>query len=330
MNKKYKVYGIGNAIVDIQFQVEESVINEFNLKKGGMTLVDFKNQQSLIKSLSHLDYNQASGGSAANTIITLAQLGAAVSYSPVVGDDHFGTFYLKEMLSLQIALQTDPRRGEHTGTCLVLITPDAERTMVTHLGATARFDESDVNEEHLSRSEWLYVEGYLLSSSTGQKAVKHALKLAKGHDVKIALTFSDAFIVENFRAALEEVVDASDLVFANYNEAKAFTGKETQDGVFKALKSRVESVALTLGAEGARIHYQNEDRDIAPYSVVALDDTGAGDSFAGGFLYGITKGQTAFEAGKLACFLASRVVSQLGPRLEGDLRKMLMSEGIKF
>lgn len=328
MSHKYKVYGIGNAIVDIQFQVEESVIDDFKLKKGGMTLVDAKKQYSLIKTLSKLDYHEASGGSAANTMITLAQLGAPVSYSCVVGGDHFGTFYLKEMLSLKIALQTDPKRGEDTGTCLILITPDAERTMVTHLGATAGFDESDVNEEHLSRAEWLYVEGYLLSSPSGRAAVRHALKLAKGYDVKVALTFSDAFIVENFRDVLEEVVNASDLIFANYNEAKAFTGKQNKEEVFQALRSRVENVALTFGHEGARVYCRNEDREIAAYEVKAVDDTGAGDSFAGGFLYGITHGLSVAESGKLACFLASRVVSQLGPRLEMDLKQLVKSQGI--
>lgn len=329
MSKRYKVCGIGNAIVDMQLQVDESVINDFGLTKGGMTLVDYEKQESLIKSLAGSEFHQASGGSAANTMIALAQLGTSASYSCVVGADDLGTFYLQEMLSLRIALQTNPREGESTGTCLVFITPDAQRTMATHLGATAGFEKLDVNEEHLAQSEWLYVEGYLLSSASGQEAVRHAIKLAKGYDVKIAVTFSDAFIVNSFRDILEEVVDASDLVFANYNEASAFTNKETKDEVFGALKDRVDNVALTFGDEGARIHFAGEDRDIAPYSVKAVDDTGAGDMFAGGFLHGISSGLSGFEAGQLACFLASRVVAKLGPRLEGDVKELAKQEGLK-
>lgn len=323
LNKKFNVYGIGNAIMDLQLKVEEKDLELFSLEKGAMQLVEVATQQKLIEHFHGQDINLASGGSAANTMIAISQLGGQTGYACLVGEDDYGKFYFDEMKEIGVELHTKPVSGKPTGSCVILITPDAERTMNTHLGASAELSEKEVSEEMLSQSEWLYIEGYLFSSEVGQGAVREAVSLAKKHGVKIAVTFSDGFIVDVFGDPLREVVAQSDLVFANLNEAQRFTGKTNDEEVFSALCDLVPNVAMTMSERGAKICFDGtrEHLDVTP--VKAVDDTGAGDMFAGGFLYGITQGMSGKEAGELACFLAGKVVSQLGPRLHEDVRKLV-------
>lgn len=327
MERSFGVYGIGNALIDLQYQVPETIIKDLRLEKGGMKLVGSVEQKQLMRHLSEslpgIDPHQASGGSAANTMIALAQLGGQGAYGCLVGDDSYGQFYLEEMEVLGIKLHNPPLANAPSGTCVVLITPDAERTMNTDLGASANFSADHINEELISKSSWLYVEGYLFSSEGGQAAVRRAVRCAKQHGVKIALTFSDGFIVDVFRKPLEECVAQSDLAFANLNEARRFTGEEDEDKAFAKLCEAVPNAVMTLSERGARVKYDGKIEFIAPFPVKAIDDTGAGDMFAGGFLYGITEQRSAKDAGRLACFLASRVVSQLGPRLRTDVQELV-------
>lgn len=323
LSPKFNVYGIGNAIMDLQLQVEEKDLETFSLQKGGMQLVDVAAQQKLIEYFHGRSINRASGGSAANTMIALRQLGGSAAYGCLVADDDFGKFYFEEMKELGVELHTKPLPGKSTGTCVILITPDAERTMNTHLGASSELSASDVNEEMLSQSEWLYVEGYLFTSELGQGTVRRAVSLAKKHGVKIAVTFSDGFIVDVFGDALRETVEQADLIFANYTEAQKFTGGDDEERIFSALCETVPNVAMTMSERGARIRYDGVSEYLEVSPVTAIDDTGAGDMFAGGFLYGITHGLSGKEAGNLACFLAGKVVSQLGPRLQCDVRKLV-------
>ncbi len=323
LSPKFNVYGIGNAIMDLQLQVADKDLELFSLEKGGMQLVEVADQQKLIEHFHGQKINRASGGSAANTLIAISQLGGQSAYACLVGDDDFGSFYFDEMKAIGVELHTNAVSGKSTGTCVILITPDAERTMNTHLGASSELGASDVNEEMLSQSEWLYVEGYLFSSELGQGTVREAVSLAKKHGVKIAVTFSDGFIVDVFGEPLREVVEQADLVFANLSEAQKFTGKESEDEVFSSLCDVVPNVAMTMSDKGAKICFNGvrEHLDVTP--VKAVDDTGAGDMFAGGFLYGITHGLSGKDAGTLACLLAGKVVSQLGPRLDCDVRKLV-------
>ncbi len=328
MERKFDVYGIGNAIIDLQLRVSEDDIKSLRLEKAAMKLVESSEQDDLLRYFSGRELNKASGGSAANTMIGIAQLGGTVSYGCLVGGDGFGSFYLEEMRKLGVALHTTPRSGEVTGTSVILITPDAERTMNTHLGASSLFDEVDVSERMLAESSWLYIEGYLFSSPGGQRAVQRAIELAREYDVKVAITFSDGFIVDVFGEPLRNAVDQADLIFANLNESRRFTGGEDEEEVFAKLKEVVPSCVMTMSERGAIVFYDGKESKIDPFPVTAVDDTGAGDMFAGAFLFGITHGMNGAAAGKLACFLSSRVVSQLGPRLKSDARQIARDHGL--
>ena len=315
-----KIHGIGNAIMDLQVHGTEEDLNHFDLEKASMTLADTELQTKVIQKLTDSNIHRTSGGSAANTMIALAQLGIPCSYSCVVGDDQFGKEYLAEMKEIGVELSSRVQEADKTGTCVVIITPDAERTMVTNLGASALFSAEDIDEECIKSSNWVYIEGYLFSSETGQESIEKTIALAKAHDTKIAITFSDGFIVDVFGEPLKKAVAQADLIFANLNEAQAFTGKQQEDEVFGALKEAAPHVVMTKGADGARIYYEGEESHIDAVPAEAVDDTGAGDIFAGAFLYGINRGKSGTAAGALACELASRIVSQLGPRLSGDIK----------
>ena len=323
MNKKFDVYGIGNALVDVQFQVSEQALQDLGLNKGSVRLVDTPEQHRLLDSCKHLPPHRASGGSAANSMIALAQLGGRAAYGCLVGDDEQGRFYFDEMQSLSVRLHTPPISGQPTGTCIILITPDAERTMNTSLGANGVFAVEHVTEDALKQATWLYLEGYLFSTPGGRAAVRRAIELAKKHRVKISLTFSDRFIIETFGAALRAAVAECDLVFANEQEAGAYVGKERAEDIFALFQDSAPHVVMTRDKHGAWGNVGGTAFQVDAFPVHALDVTGAGDMFAGAFLYAITHNYTAEDAARLACLLSSKVVSQLGPRLHGDVKALL-------
>lgn len=318
MLNKYDVFGIGNAIVDLQINVSDGIIRELGLTKGSMRLVSLEEQNSILGSLSVSDLHCSSGGSAANSMIALSELGSKASYCCLVGNDPKGIGYIREMEKLGIDLATPKVAGATTGTCLILVTPDGERTMNTHLGISSELSSEDINEESLSQSKWLYIEGYPLSTSKGQDAVMYAIDIAKKNGVKIAVSFSDIFIVNCFRNELERIVSDAHLVFANSLEACNFVENDDVYSAFDILSARVPNVAITMGESGAligssvvggaRYHVESPKVDV-------IDTTGAGDMFAGGFLHGLLRGLNYDEAGRLGCLLASQVVSRLGARL---------------
>ncbi len=321
--RKFAVYGIGNAIMDLQLQARDEDLKALQLEKGGMALVEPERQRELLEYFAGFPIHRASGGSAANTMIAIAQLGGKTAYGCLVGDDEYGHYYLNEMNELGVVLHTAPVSGAVTGTSIIIISTDAERTMNTHLGASAGFDGTLVSHECIRDAEWLYIEGYLFSSETGRDAVRAAVRLAKESGTKIAVTFSDAFIVDFFGDALREAVAAADLVFANLTEAKRFAGTEDEEAAFAGLCAASPGAVMTMSERGARIQWQGAKTAVSSFPVKAIDDTGAGDMFAGGFLYGVSHGMSAQDAGRLACILAGRVVSQLGPRLKENVRTVI-------
>ncbi len=325
MRKKFDVYGIGNALVDVQFQVAERALQELSLDKGGMKLVDTAEQNTVLQYCDSVSPHLASGGSAANSMIAVSQLGGNVAYGCLVGDDELGHFYFDEMQALGVRLHTPPISGETTGTCVILITPDAERTMNTHLGASAAFQVEHVTEEALKQAEWLYLEGYLFSTDGGRAAVRRAIDLAKKHQVKISLTFSDRFIVDVFGDALRAAVADCDLIFANEQEASAYVGVEQEAEIFARFQASAPNVMMTRSEKGVLGTFGGSSFQVDAFPIQAVDATGAGDMFAGAFLYGITHGQTAEDAARLSCFLSSKVVSQLGPRLQGDVKELVQN-----
>ena len=262
------------------------------------------------------------GGSAANSIIAVAQFGGSSYYSCKVANDELGSFYREDLKANGVDSNLVGQTLEEgiTGKCLVMTTEDASRTMNTFLGITADYSRAKITEHALKDSEYLYIEGYLVTSENGQDAMRHAKKIAEDNGVKVALTFSDPSMVKYFKEQMESVVGSSvDLLFCNEEEAMLYTGKDNLMDAREALKKDAKRFVITQGANGAMIYDGDTFVDIEPYNVKAIDTNGAGDLFAGAFLAGITNGRSFADAGKLASLASSKVVTQFGPRL--DLRQ---------
>lgn len=319
MSKKFNVYGIGNALVDLEFTVSPEFLEEHEVKKGLMTLVDEDTQHRLIGAIDHNDAEKKSGGSAANTVIAVSQFGGKAFYSCKVAADEFGDYYLKDMEEAGIPTNFDRQDREEgiTGKCLVMITDDADRTMNTFLGISSGLSVNEVDERAIKDSEYVYLEGYLVASDPGLEAMIHTKKVAEENGVKTAITLSDPSIVEAFKSRFSKVIGASvDLLFCNEEEARKFTGKDDLMEAREALKADARRFVITQGKNGAMIYDGDTFIDIEPYDVKAVDTNGAGDMFAGAFLYGITNDLGFPNSGKLASLAGSRIVAQYGPRLK--------------
>ncbi|MGI9542725.1 MAG: adenosine kinase [Cyclobacteriaceae bacterium] len=319
MNKKYDVYGIGNALVDLEFEVTPAFLQQHEVEKGVMTLVEDHRQAQLIEALNASMTKKQSGGSAANTVIAVSQFGGSCFYSCKVASDEMGDFYWKDLMAAGVDtnLDKDNREEGVTGRCLVMITPDADRTMNTFLGITGELSVSELEEAALKDSEYLYIEGYLVSNPESQGTMLAAKKMAENFGVKTALTFSDPNMVKFFREGFESVIGASvDLLFCNEDEALAYAQTDDLHQAREELKKAAHTFVITQGANGAMIFDGDTFIDIEPYKVEAIDSNGAGDMFAGAFLYGITHGHTYAQAGKLASMASSKIVSKFGPRLD--------------
>ncbi len=318
MSKKYHVYGLGNALVDIVTEVDDNFFAKHNIEKGLMTLVDEERQKQIFEAIHLPDSERQCGGSAANTIISASQFGSNCYYSCKIANDEMGHFYLNDLQANSIDTNLNGNGLDEgiTGKCLVMTTPDTQRTMNTFLGITSDFSEKELDEEAIKDSMYIYVEGYLITSETGREAMKQAIKLAKKHGVKTALTFSDPSMVKYFKDEMTAVVgDGVDLLFCNEEEACLYTESADILEAREKLKYVAKKFALTLGSNGASIFDGDTFVDIEPYKVEAVDSNGAGDMFAGAFLFGITHGHTCAEAGKIASLASSKVVSKFGPRL---------------
>lgn len=327
MQTTYDVYGIGNALVDLEFKIDDSFLEAHGVKKGLMTLVDKEKQTELINASNQTDADQKPGGSAANTMMAVSQLGGRAFYSCKVANDAHGDFYIDDMHQSGIDTNYPQKNREDgiTGKCMVMITPDAERTMNTYLGITADLSVREVNEEAIKKSEYVYIEGYLIASDNGFEAMKRTQQLAADHDVKIAITLSDPSIIENFKKRFQELIENGvNLLFCNQEEAHIFTGEDDYEQTIETLRKAAPQFIITKGSEGSVVYDGQQLINITPQSVEAIDTNGAGDMYAGTFLYGITNGMTHEQAGKLAGRTSAEVVTQYGPRLPKEKMKQLM------
>jgi len=324
----YDVYGVGNAIMDLQVQCDDAVLDSIGVEKGIMTLTEEAQQKHVLNGLSSHPVNQCSGGSAANTIVGLADFGGKAAYACKVGNDAFGTQYLDEMRRLGITVEVAPSEGG-TGTCVVLITPDAQRTMLTHLGVSATLGPDDINTAEIAKAKYVYIEGYLFAGDSTRAAALKAIKLAKQQGVKVALTVSDPFLIDLFRDQFIELIEGPvDLLFCNEQEARALTGFDNPVDCAQAIHKHADNVALTLGKNGSILMHEGEVIAVESMPVTAMDTTGAGDMYAAGVLYGITNGLSWQQAGHLGSHAAAQIVSRLGARLpksysEQEIRTLL-------
>jgi len=319
MTKKFDVYGIGNALVDMEFEVSDSFFTQNKIDKGLMTLVDEDRQNALLDALGGAALKKQCGGSAANTVIAVSQFGGKSFYSCKVANDPTGDFYFNDLQDngVETNLSIQKRMHGTTGKCLVMITPDAERSMNTFLGITATFSKDQLVEEALKNSKYLYIEGYLVASPSGLEAAVEAKKMAEKHGVKTSITLSDINMVKFFKDGLAQMIGTGvDVLFANESEAMAFAGTSDLLTARDALKKIAKTFVITRGENGAMIFDGETFIDIEPFKVKAIDTNGAGDMFAGAFLYALSTGHTYASAGKLAAMGASKVVGQYGPRLK--------------
>jgi len=330
--KRYHVYGLGAALVDTEIEVSDQDLTAMDVQKGLMTLVDEQRQQQLLDHLQgHLVHSRrACGGSAANSIIALSQFGGSAFYSCRVADDDHGRFYREDMRGAGVdcpaRAEGDDRSGI-TGKCLVLITPDAERTMNTFLGASAGLSSADLSPAAIEASDYLYLEGYLVTSPEGRAAAIAAREHAERNGVKTALSFSDPGIVAHFRDGLGAMLgNRIDLLFCNSHEALSWAQTTDLETAVAALRQIANTFAITLGADGALVFDGTQLHNIAPHKVKAVDTNGAGDMFAGAFLYGITRGLDFAAAGRLASLASATVVANYGPRLTRAQQRQLLAQ----
>lgn len=325
--KKYDVTGIGNALVDIEFRVSDRFFLDNHVEKGLMTLVDEDRQNSLMQVINTEEAKKQCGGSAANTVIAVSQFGGNAFYCCKVANDELGHFYLEDLKNSGVDNSLEGKVPEDgiTGKCLVMVTEDSERTMNTFLGITQNFSVQDLNEWAIKDSRYLFIEGYLVTSPNGKEAMINAKKIAEAAGTKVVLTFSDPAMVKYFKSGFDDVIGPGvDLLFANEEEAMLFTAKDNLAEAREELKKAAKHFVITQGKNGAMIWDGDTFIDIEPYKTVAIDSNGAGDMFAGAFMYGITNGHSYASSGKLASMASSKIVSQFGPRLKWHEAKEIL------
>ncbi len=324
---KYNVFGIGNAIVDIVTEVDHDFFEKNEVEKGVMTLVDEKRQLHLMGAIDMKKSKMSGGGSAGNTVVALNQFGGKSFYACLVAHDELGKFFLEDLKNHDVHtnLKFEHCPEGHSGRCLVMTSPDAQRTMNTFLGVSSFLAPEHVDETAIKNSQYVYLEGYLVSSPKGFEAMKETKKIAEKNKTDVALTFSDPSMVKYFSKQMEEIVGASvDLLFCNDEEAMIFTGTESIVNAREKLKQVAKRFVITQGSNGAIVYDGDTFINIEPYPASAVDTNGAGDMFAGAFLYGITHGHSFAGSGKLASLASSHVVRQWGPRLKkGEVQKIL-------
>lgn len=324
------VVSLGHAIVDVLARTDDLEITALGLQKGTMALVDGDRAQALYAAI--VPDAHASGGSAANTAACLASLGATVRFVGKVADDELGKVFSEDIRNAGVDYDTPPGgpEGAGTGRCLVLVTSDAEKTMCTSLGAGATIDPADLHTDAIAAARVLYVEGYLVGPPGTTKTVDRAVEVARDAGTLVAFSASDPGWVELQREALRRLLDRVDLLFANEPEAKGLAGRDELEAAVEDLLNQVPAVAVTLGADGCLIADREGTRVRVPAAPVdaVVDSTGAGDSFAAGFLYGVVNQLGPETSARLGALAAAEVVSHLGARPVTGLRDLAAAAGL--
>jgi len=290
---EYDVYGVGNALVDMEFEVSDDTLATLAVDKGLMTLIDEERHDALMNSLSTQQGKRGSGGSAANTVIACAQLGGKTFYSCKVANDETGTFYMHDLEECGVSsnLTMDNREEGLTGKCIVMITPDAQRSMNSFLGITTGLSIRELDMDAIQASKIAYIEGYLVPEPGARNAAIEARKVAQAAGVKTALTLSDINMVKFFKDGLLEIADGGlDMMFSNEDEANEMFGTDSIEGCVEGMKGLAKQFSITRGAKGATLFDGEKVIDIDAVKVDPIDTNGAGDMYAGAFLYGMTHG----------------------------------------
>ena len=325
MTKRFDVYGIGNALVDTEIEVSDEVLIDYGLMKGSMTLVTDDKQSKLLAALSGYKQIKAAGGSSANTMVGISLFGGSTCFTGKIGDDPSGAFYGNEMDAQGVKFIIDKVEGP-TGVCVVLVTPDGERTLQTSLGASITLKEGDIRSDWIENSQFIYLESYLWGSPVAAQTAEAAVCEAINLGTKVALSFSDTSMTEAFGAELARVTRGSvDVVFCNETEAKSYSQSSDRMEALTSIGRDCPLVFMTCGGDGSLISDNGQIFPVTARRVTPVDTTGAGDAYAAGVLYGLTHALTSVESAKLGTYAAAKVVMQIGPRLGQSLTDQIAS-----
>ncbi len=312
------VFGIGAALTDTEIVISEQQLTDMGIAKGVMTLIDGERRQYLLDIITDEQIiKHASGGSAANTIVAHSLFGGNSFFSGIVARDKNGERYLDDLSRARVHYNRDKFITQGvTGTCLVFITPDAERTMNTYLGINAALSPQQIDTTQLAHSTYLYMESYLLASPAGRESALYAHQVATHSPAKIVVSFSDPHIVDTCRDYIAHLIEPRvDIIFCNKDEAFAWTQTDSLSAAAEKLQQYTDLGIITCGADGVYINDCGDHHFIDAVKVNAVDVNGAGDMFAGAFLYSIIAGKTSVESGNFAAACAARLVTHYGPRL---------------
>ena len=323
------VVGIGNALVDVLSHEDDAFIEAHGLVKGSMTLIDTDRAEVIYAAMG--GGIEASGGSAANTISGIASFGGRAAYIGRVFDDQLGAVFAHDLRATGAEFECAPATdGPPTGRCLIVVTPDAERTMHTYLGSSELLGPEDVDGDLIASAKITYLEGYLFDKAEAQEAYWKASRIAHDAGRRVSLTLSDTFCVERHKEAWRTLVtDQVDVLFANEGEAMALYGVDSIDAVLEHVAADVEIGAVTCGPKGSLILHGGEVIEIAAHPAErVVDTTGAGDLYAAGFLYGLTSGRSLEDSGRLGSMAATAVLGHTGPRPGLSLAQMAAAAGL--
>jgi fructokinase len=319
---KYDLLGIGNAIVDVVARAEDTFLSRHDMQKGAMILVDAEAAEAVYAAMP--PSQESSGGSAANTCAVAAMLGARVAYIGKVADDQLGQVFRHDISAVGVHFPSTPLTGgAPTARCLILVTPDGQRTMNTFLGACTTLSNVDVDEALVASAAVTYLEGYLFDPPEAQAAFRRAAAAAHAAGRQVALSLSDAFCVNRHRAAFRELVAGQvDILFANEVEITSLYEQNTFEAAAEAARRDVNLAALTRSEAGSLILRGAETVEVAAEPTKVVDTTGAGDAYAAGFLAGLTAGRPLPLCGRLGSIAAAEVISHYGARPEADMKRL--------
>ena len=322
--KVIDLIGLGNAIVDIIVNIEDEFLEINNLEKGSMNLIDADESKKLLENCEVI--KQISGGSSANTVVCLSELGNKVQFIGRVKNDQFGNFFSSDIKKSKTIFNTPPTfEGASTAHSIILITPDAQRTMCTYLGASVEFEPKDIDFSLIKKSKYLYLEGYLWDSELAKNAFLQAAQIAKLSNTKIILSLSDSFCVDRHRESFLELINNYvDIVFCNESEVLSLFQQEKLEICQSNLSSLCELVVVTKGRDGSIIINKKDFEVInsKPKGKI-IDTTGAGDIYAGGFIHGLINNCSLKKCGEMGSICAGYIITQLGSRSNIDLKDLI-------
>jgi len=326
---KWDLLGLGNALLDVQVEAPDSFLSEIGATKASMSLVTFKAQEETLQKVRDRygrKIKSTSGGSAANTLAGFASWGGKGFFIGKIGADENGKHYQEDLENCGVQTALSVGKHDYTGTCLALISPDAERTMLTHLGVAVQLEPLDVAEEYVTQTKCIYIEGYLWDSPTAREAARKAIAIARSKGVLVSMTTSDRFCIQRHKTDFVELAQRyCDILFCNETEAMELTDTSSAEAALHILKAWAPIVCITAGPRGVLLSNRKtgEVLSLETWDVPLKDKLGAGDLFAAGFLFGHLHGRSLKESGYLGCYSATRIIQKMGARLEAPLKSQL-------